>query len=59
MLTFASAYDALRETMAAIGDAELLSAHAQRIAALQAGDGLDADGLAGVMRSAGRLSPAE
>ena len=59
VLLGADDYDALRETIAVLGDAELLSAHAQGIAALQAGDSLDADGLAGVMRSAGRVSPAE
>lgn len=59
VLLGADDYDALRETIAVLGDTELLGAHAEGIAALQAADSLDADGLAGIMRSAGRLSPAE
>jgi prevent-host-death family protein len=59
VLLGADDYDALRETIAVLGDTELLHDHAEGIAALGSGDSLDAAGLAGVMRSAGRLSPAE
>jgi antitoxin YefM len=55
VLLGADDYDALRETIAVLADTELLRAHAEGIAALQAGDSVDADGLQRAMRSAGRL----
>jgi antitoxin YefM len=59
VLLGADDYDALRETIAVLGDPELLRAHTEGIEALQAGDSLDAEGLERAMRSAGRLpSPA-
>ena len=59
ILLGADDYDALRETIAVLGDAELLRAHAEGVAALRSGDSLDAEGLDRVMLKAGRLSPAE
>jgi len=55
VLMGADDYDALRETIAVLGDAELLRAHAEGIAALCAGDSLDVDGLRRAMGAAGRL----
>jgi len=57
VLLGADDYDALRETIAVLADAELLRAHAEGAAALQAGDSLDAEGLDRAMRTAGRLPP--
>lgn len=57
VLLGADDYDALRETIAVLADHEMLRAHAAGTAALQAGDSVDADGLAEAMRSAGRLPP--
>ncbi len=57
VLLGADDYDALRETIAVLADVELLRAHTEGMAALQAGDSLDAEGLAGAMRAAGRLAP--
>ena len=48
-------YDALRETITALGDAELLRTHAEGIAALEAGDSHDEGGLGRTMNAAGRL----
>ncbi|HEY5199116.1 MAG TPA: type II toxin-antitoxin system Phd/YefM family antitoxin [Solirubrobacteraceae bacterium] len=55
VLMGADDYDALRETIAVLGDAELLRAHAEGIAALDAGDSVDVDGLGHAMGAAGRL----
>ena len=57
VLLGADDYDALRETIAVLADDELLRAHTEGLAALGAGDNLDADGLGRAMRSAGRLPP--
>jgi len=57
VLLGADDYDSLRETIAVLGDAELLRAHFEGVAALAASDSLDAEGLARSMRSAGRLTP--
>ncbi len=57
VLLGAEDYDALRETITVLGDAELLRAHAEGAAALKGGDSMDADGLAQAMRAAGRLPP--
>ena len=59
VLLGADDYDALRETIAVLGDSELLRAHVEGLAAIQAGDVVDAEGLARAMRSAGRLPPAK
>ncbi|MGI8751450.1 MAG: type II toxin-antitoxin system Phd/YefM family antitoxin [Acidimicrobiales bacterium] len=59
VLLGADDYDALRETLTVLADTELLRDHAEGIAALEAGDSVDADGLDRIMRSAGRLPPAE
>jgi hypothetical protein len=45
VLLGAGDYDALRETIAVLGDAELVCAHAEGMAALKAGDGFDVDDL--------------
>jgi antitoxin YefM len=55
VLMGADDYDALRETIAVLGDADLLRAHVEGIAALHAGDSLHADGLGRAMTAAGRL----
>jgi antitoxin YefM len=55
VLMGADDYDALRETIAVLGDAELLRAHAEGIAAIDAGDRHDVDGLGRAMTAAGRL----
>jgi len=57
VLLGADDYDALRETIAVLGDSELLRGHRDGLAAIQAGDVVDAEGLARAMRTAGRLSP--
>lgn len=57
VLLGADDYDALRETVAVLGDPDLLRAHAEGVAALRRGDALDADGLEQAMRAAGRLDP--
>ena len=59
VLLGADDYDALRETIAVLGDSDLLRAHVEGLAAIQAGDVVDADGLERAMRSAGRLSTAK
>jgi prevent-host-death family protein len=57
VLLGADDYDSLRETIAVLGDSELLRGHVEGLAAIQAGDVVDAEGLARAMHSAGRLSP--
>jgi prevent-host-death family protein len=57
VLLGADDYDALRETIAVLADDQLLRAHTEGLAALGAGDSLNADGLGRAMRSAGRLPP--
>ena len=59
VLLGADDYDSLRETIAALGDNELLRGHQEGLAAIQGGDVVDAEGLEGAMRGAGRLSPAK
>lgn len=55
VLLSADDYDMLQETIAVLADSELLSAHAEGRAAIEAGDYLDADQLAHAMRDAGRF----
>ncbi len=55
VLMSADDYDILQDTIAVLSDAELLTAHHEGRAALDAGDYLDADQLAHAMRDAGRL----
>ncbi len=55
VLLGADDYDSLRETIAVLGDGELLRDHLEGLAAVRAGDVVDADGLARAMHSAGRL----
>ena len=55
VLLSADDYDTLQDTIAVLSDAELLSAHREGRAAIEAGDYLDADQLASAMRAAGRL----
>lgn len=55
VLLSADDYDTLQDTIAVLSDAELLSAHHEGRAAIDAGDYLDADQLAHAMRDAGRL----
>ena len=57
VLLGADDYDSLRETIAVLGDSELLRGHLEGLAAIQAGDVVDAEGLARAMHSAGRLPP--
>jgi antitoxin YefM len=57
VLLSADDYDALQETLAVLSDPELLTAHREGEAALDAGDHLDSDQLTAVMRRAGRLPP--
>ena len=55
VLLSADDYDTLQDTIAVLGDAELLTAHYEGRAAIDANDYLDADQLAHAMRGAGRL----
>jgi antitoxin YefM len=55
VLLSADDYDTLQDTIAVLSDRKLLAAHRDGEAALRAGDYLDEDQLADVMRSAGRL----
>ena len=55
MLLSADDYDTLQDTITVLSDAELLTAHRQGQAAIDAGDYLDANQLAHAMREAGRL----
>ncbi len=55
VLISADDYDILQDTIAVLSDAELLNAHRDGRAALDAGDYLDADQLAHAMRETGRL----
>lgn len=57
VLLAADDYDALQDTIAVLSDVPLLAAHREGQAAIDAGDYLDADQLAQLMRNAGRLSP--
>jgi antitoxin YefM len=59
VLLGADDYDSLRETIAVLGNADLLRDHVEGTAALKAGDSLDAEGLRQAMRSAGRLPSAK
>ena len=55
VLLSADDYDTLQETIAVLSDAELLAAHSEGKAAIDADDYMDADQLAHAMREAGRL----
>jgi antitoxin YefM len=55
VLLSADDYDTLQETITVLSDTELLTAHREGEAAIDAGDYLDADQLAHAMRAAGRL----
>ncbi|MEX2291019.1 MAG: type II toxin-antitoxin system Phd/YefM family antitoxin [Mycobacteriales bacterium] len=55
VLLSADDYDTLQDTIAVLSDADLLAAHVDGRAALEAGDVLDAEQLADTMRRAGRL----
>jgi antitoxin YefM len=55
VLLSADDYDTLQETITVLSDTELLTAHREGQAAVDAGDYLDADQLAHAMREAGRL----
>jgi len=59
VLLGADDFDSLRETIAVLGDTDLLRDHIEGAAALEAGDSLDAEGLRQAMRSAGRLPSAK
>lgn len=54
VLLSADDYDALQETIAVLSDTELLNAHRDGVAAIEADDYLDADQLSHAMRDAGR-----
>ena len=54
VLLSADDYDTLQETISVLSDAELLTAHYEGRAAIDAGDYLDADQLAHAMRESGR-----
>ncbi|MHB8247040.1 MAG: type II toxin-antitoxin system Phd/YefM family antitoxin [Acidimicrobiales bacterium] len=56
VLLSADDYDTLQDMIAVLSDAELLTAHAEGRAAIEAGNYLDADQLAHAMRHAGRLA---
>ena len=55
VLLAADDYDSLRDMIEVLADAELLTAHREGLAALAAGDDVDAERLADAMREAGRL----
>lgn len=55
MLLSADDYDTMQETITVLFDTELLTAHRDGPAAIDAGDYLDADQLAHAMGEAGRL----
>ena len=55
VLLGADDYDALCETIAVLSDAELLRSHAEGLQAVEAGDVVDADELAHLMRQSDRL----
>ena len=55
VLLGADDYDSLRETIAVLADSELLRGHFDGLAAIEAGDVVDAEGLARAMHSAGRI----
>jgi len=59
VLLGADDFDSLRETIAVLGDTDLLRDHIEGTAALEAGGSLDADGLRQAMCSAGRLPSAK
>ncbi len=55
VLLSADDYDTLQDTIAVLGDAELLAAHHAGRAAIDSGDYLDEDALHRVMSESGRL----
>ncbi|MFZ0170578.1 MAG: type II toxin-antitoxin system Phd/YefM family antitoxin [Acidimicrobiales bacterium] len=59
VLLGADDYDALRETIAVLADADLLRDHLVGVESLNQSDSLDRDELTSVMRAAGRLPAAE
>lgn len=54
VLLGADDYDALQETIAVLGDSELLRDHLEGMRALEQGESLDEEGLAEAMRRSGR-----
>jgi len=54
VLLGADDYDALRETIAVLSDAELLRDHLEGMTTLERGESMDAEELASTMRAAGR-----
>ncbi len=59
VLLGADDYDALRETIAVLADADLLRDHLVGVESLNQSDSLDRDELTSVMRAAGRHPAAE
>lgn len=57
VLLSADDYDVMQETISVLSDPALLAAHAAGLAEIAAGQYVDADGLAALMRKAGRKSP--
>lgn len=55
VLLSAEDFDTLQDTISVLSDPELLAAHREGLAAIAAGDYLDADQLTHSLRSAGRL----
>ena len=55
VLLGADDYDALQETIAVLGDSQLLDDHFEAMSALEQGDSLDQNELAEMMRRAGHL----
>lgn len=55
VLLSADDFDTMQDTIAVLADAELLAAHHEGQAAIDAGDYLDADQLTHAMREVGRL----
>ncbi len=57
VLLGADDYDALQETIAVLGDSELLRDHLEGMGALERGESMDQKELTETMRRAGRLPP--
>ena len=58
VLLSADDYDVMQETISVLSDSALLAAHGAGQAEVASGEYLDADGLAALMRKAGRKAPA-
>lgn len=58
VLLSADDYDVMQDTISVLSDSALLAAHQAGQAELEAGDYLDAEGLAALMGKAGRMAPA-